>query len=183
MDRAGRAVAERQQYLTMAVRDFLNEGGKLVPRRWTIGTTASSAGRWAASTTASTAPRQDCAVTVDPFSDCLLLADDFTQYYLGRLRAHPARPDRRRRRHEAGPLAGVAGPRSGAGRRRQPDGRSRSARVTSDVLPADQFPQFASQPVADYVGPEGPFFAIEGDYAGAGTRRRQLHAGRRGRTT
>ena len=29
------------------------------------------------------APEEECVVTVDPFSDCLLLADDFTQYYLG----------------------------------------------------------------------------------------------------
>ena len=29
------------------------------------------------------APEETASVTVDPFSDCLLLADDFTQYYLG----------------------------------------------------------------------------------------------------
>ena len=28
-------------------------------------------------------PEQECAVTVDPFGDCLLLADDFTQYWMG----------------------------------------------------------------------------------------------------
>ncbi len=42
------AVAERQQYLTLAVRDYLNEGGKLVHTGETagyFGTLAGTAGR------------------------------------------------------------------------------------------------------------------------------------------
>ena len=47
------AVAERQQYLTLAMRDYLNEGGKLALRRRDGGaTTAWAATCSAASTTA-----------------------------------------------------------------------------------------------------------------------------------
>ena len=101
-------VAERQQYLTMAVRDYLNEGGKLLhtgetaavlrhPRRLDR----------RASTTASTGdPTAECVVTTGVqgfFDDCLLLADDFRQYYLGayargaRARTRPASPAPRAR--------------------------------------------------------------------------------------
>ncbi len=56
------AVAEREQYLTMAVRDFLNDGGKLLH----AGETAQYLGqlgdrRWVASTTGSTAIRRPSA--------------------------------------------------------------------------------------------------------------------------
>ena len=78
------AVAERQQYLTLAVRDYLNEGGKLA-------LTGETTGYYGPLGTAlggiyyglDGAPDEDCVVTADFFSDCLLLADDFTQYYLG----------------------------------------------------------------------------------------------------
>jgi hypothetical protein len=78
------AVAERQQFLTMAVRDYLNEGGKLVH----TGETAQYFGLLGGSIGGiyyglDRAPTEDCEVTVDFFSDCLLLADDFSQYYLG----------------------------------------------------------------------------------------------------
>ena len=81
------SVAERQQYLTIAVRDFLNEGGKLVHAGETTGYYGlldELLGGSAASTTASTAPPSSSASSTDDlFSDCLLLADDFAQYYLG----------------------------------------------------------------------------------------------------
>jgi hypothetical protein len=78
------AVAERQQYLTIAVRDFLNEAGKLVH----AGETAAYYGQFGSDLGGiwyglDGAPEQDCVVTFDPFSDCLLLADDFAQSYLG----------------------------------------------------------------------------------------------------
>lgn len=41
--------------------------------------------------------------------------------------------------------------------------------MTSDTLPVDQFPQFASASVADYVGAVGPFIPIEGSFAAAVT--------------
>ncbi len=77
-------MAERQQYLTLAVRDYLNEGGKLLH----TGETAGYFGLLGGSVGGiyyglDGAPEQDCVVTDDFFSDCLLLADDFPQYYLG----------------------------------------------------------------------------------------------------
>ena len=42
---------------------------------------------------------QECVVDADLFSDCLLLADDFFQYYLGAYRARVGtEPDRLHRR-------------------------------------------------------------------------------------
>ena len=78
------AVAERQQYLTLSVRDYLNAGGKLAYTGETTGyygLLGSTVGGIYYGLDG--APDQDCAVTEDLFSDCLLLADDFTQYYLG----------------------------------------------------------------------------------------------------
>ena len=62
----------------MAVRDFLNEGGKLVH----TGETAGYFGQLGGSIGGiyyglDGAPDQDCVVSEDFFSDCLLLADDF----------------------------------------------------------------------------------------------------------
>ena len=78
------AVAERQQYLTIAMRDYLNEGGKLAH----AGETAAYYGLGASLFGGiyyglDGHPEQECVVTVGPFSDCLLLADDFTQYWMG----------------------------------------------------------------------------------------------------
>jgi len=82
------SVAEREQYVTMAVRDFLNAGGKLVH----AGETATWTGAFDEAVGGvlggiwyglDGAPDQPCVVEADPTSDCLLLANDFAQYYLG----------------------------------------------------------------------------------------------------
>ena len=97
------SVAERQQYLTIAVRDFLNEGGKLIHA-------GETAGYYGCSTTCSAGarrhllrPRRRARSTVrrhfDPFSDCLLLADDFAQYYLGAYEPQASLAADRRRGH------------------------------------------------------------------------------------
>ena len=108
----------------MAVRDYLNEGGKLVY----AGETAAYYGLLGGALGGiyyglDGAPDQECAVTVDPFSDCLLLADDFTQYWLGTWGRTPV---------EAGGVVGTVGDlgrRRGAvrraGGRRQPARRGR----------------------------------------------------------
>ncbi len=78
------AVAERQQYLTLAVRDYLNERGKLLHAGETVGyfgLLASTVGGIYYGLDG--APETECVVNADLFSDCLLLADDFYQYYLG----------------------------------------------------------------------------------------------------
>ena len=107
-------MAERQQYLTFTVRDYLNEGGKLLY----TGETAGYYG-FLGSALGGIYYGLDGAPDAglrrhqpDPFSDCLLLADDFTQYYLGAYSRNAAqRPDRHHRhrhraeRHERRPSA------------------------------------------------------------------------------
>ena len=76
-------MAERQQYLTIAVRDYLNQGGKLVHSGETagyFGTLGTAVGGiYYGLNGDPTGLRRHRG----PFSDCLLLADDFYQYYLG----------------------------------------------------------------------------------------------------
>ncbi|MGH3326555.1 MAG: M14 family zinc carboxypeptidase [Streptomycetales bacterium] len=163
------AVAERQQDLTLAVRDYLNAGGKLLH----TGETAAYYGRlgtllggiWYG---LDGAPQQDCVVTDDLFSDCLLLADDFSQYYLGAFArstlAHPQGLSGTR-----DPLAGASAPFGGPAVRDNPLDEAGVFVVTSDVLPPEEFPQFASSAVVAYdAGTGSPFDPTEGAwYAGA----------------
>jgi hypothetical protein len=158
------AVAERQQYLTMAVRDFLNEGGKLVH----AGETTAYYGVLGNIVTGiyyglDGAPEQDCVVSSDFFSDCLLLADDFTQYYLGAYGRTPLRATGVRA--TTGPLTGAEAAFGGPATVDNPVDEAGALVVTSDVLPPDQFPQFASAAAAEYLDPSGPFFAVEGGAA------------------
>ena len=82
------SVAEKEQYLTMSVRDYLNEGGKLVR----AGETAGYEGLPGISDAVGGLyyglngdPSAECHVDslAGFFSDCLILADDFRQYYEG----------------------------------------------------------------------------------------------------
>ncbi len=158
------SVAERQQYLTIAMRDFLNEGGKLIHAGETVGYYGQLGGALGGIYYGlDGAPDQDCIVTGDFFSDCLLLADDFTQYYLGAFGRIPLTAAGVRA--TAGPLAGGEAFFGGPATADNPVDEAGAFTVTSDVLPPDQFPQFASQAAADYISPTGPFFAIEGDFA------------------
>jgi hypothetical protein len=166
------SVAEREQYLTIAVRDFLNEGGKLINAAETAqfsglpGITDVVGGLYYG---LNGAPDQECVVTTVQglFDECLLLADDFPQYYLGgftrvSLTAAPDFAD------------GVAPPITGyhaqlAGTPSNPIDEAGLFQPTSDVLPPDQFPQFASSKGAAKFNFEGsPFAPIEGTkFAGA----------------
>jgi hypothetical protein len=162
------SVAERQQYLTMAVRDFLNEGGKLAYTGETTAYYGALAGTLGGLYYGlNGAPDQPCAVTEKVFSDCLLYADDFTQYYLGAYsRAALA----------AGGVVGTAPPVTGVealfggpATVDNPVDEAGAFTVTSDVLPVTEFPQFRSSAMAEYLDPSGPFIAVEGDWAaGAG---------------
>ena len=91
----------------MAVRDYLNGGGKLAH----TGETTAYYGALGAALGGiycglNGAPDQDCVITDDFFSDCLLLADDFTQYYLGAFN--------RTRREEPTALEGISPPFGGS---------------------------------------------------------------------
>ncbi len=173
------SVAERQQYLTMAVRDYLNEGGKLIH----AGETAQYQGLAGISTAVGGlyygldgAPEEDCVIVAQPnsatagfFEDCLIMADDFRQYYLGGYtRTNTANP----------PTAtGVGDPVDGwqaafggpVVTGDNPLNQAGLFQPTSDVLPVGQFPQFASHGAVAFPEQAGnPFKPIEGArYAGA----------------
>jgi hypothetical protein len=168
------SVAERQQYLTMAVRDYLNEGGKLIHTGETAqhqGFLDFVGGVYYGLNGDPTAP---CVISprIDGgldgfFEDCLILADDFRQYYLGAFtRGDTADPSQ---------VAGVADPIDGfagtlGGTVVEGDNPLDEAGVfqpTSEVLPVDEFPQFASQAAARYPFRVDPFAPVEGTrYAG-----------------
>jgi len=163
------SVAERQQYLTLSVRDYLNGGGKLLQ----TGETASYYG-----TLGSTlggiyygldgAPEESCVVTTDAFSDCLLLADDFSQYYLGAYsRSASEAPDGVT--GIATPLTGTSASFGGPAVVDNPLAEAGSFSATSDLLPSTEFPQFASTASGVYEGGSGGVFSpVEGDwYVGA----------------
>jgi hypothetical protein len=160
------AVAERQQFLTLAVRDYLNDGG-------TLALTGETAGYYGQLGTAiggiyyglDGAPDQDCVITADFFSDCLLLADDFTQYYLGAFSRGP--------RAEPESVEGVGDPLTGlttplAGTDSNPLDEVGTFLPTSVVLPEEEFPQFASAVSAVYRGgPPGNLETFEGEWFAA----------------
>lgn len=103
------------------------------------------------------------------FEDCLILADDFRQYYLGAY----TRTDT----SDPGGVVGVAPPIEGyegtlGGPVVEGDNPLDEAGVfqpTSEVLSPDEFPHFTSVGAAEYTLQEGsPFAPIEGErYAGA----------------
>ncbi|WP_371679084.1 M14 family zinc carboxypeptidase [Streptomyces sp. NBC_01276] len=117
----------------LAVRDFLNEGGKLIEAGELAGGRA-QVGR--------------------------ALTDDFSQYYLGAYgRASVSGPTGFT---GAGSLAGVKGGLAGAPG--NPLDAPGAYTVTSDSLPAAQFPQFKSAQAGQYAGVVNPY----APYAGSG---------------
>ncbi len=168
------AVAEKEQYTTMAVRDYLNDGGKLVH----AGETAQYSGLPGIGDAVGGLfyglngdPEAECVVDSVPgfFEDCLIMADDFRQYYLGGFsRTDNANPES---------VVGVADPINGfegtfGGPVVDGDNPLDEAGVfqpTSDVLPVGEFPQFASKGAAEYTSSGvDPYAPVEGSrYAGA----------------
>jgi zinc carboxypeptidase/immune inhibitor InhA-like protein len=166
------SVAEREQYLTMAVRDFLNEGGKLI----NAAETAQFSGFPGINDVVGGLyygldgdPEAECVISTVAgfFEDCLILGDDFRQYYLGgfdrvSLTAKPDFAD-----GVAPPIAGYHAALSGTPS--NPLDESGLFRPTTEVLPPAEFPQFASSKGAAKFNFSGnPFAPIEGTrYAGA----------------
>jgi hypothetical protein len=158
------AVAEREQDLTIAVRDFLNEGGKLVDTGETAtyyGSIADTIGGIYYGLNGD--PTADCVVTQDVFSDCLLLADDFAQYYLGRYaRGTSEAPTGFA---GSGPLAGTTASFGGPALAANPLDEAGTFPATSSVLPPSRFPLFGSQTAGTYTGsPGGSFDPKEGSW-------------------
>ncbi|SDG99755.1 M14 family metallopeptidase [Nonomuraea jiangxiensis] len=150
-----------QQDLTVAIRDFLNEGGKLLY-------TGETAAYYGILDTIVGGiyygidgnPDGDCVVTTIQglFDECLLLADDFTQYYMGvggRIaRENPSGFT------GTGRLAGVSGTFGGPA---TVDNPVDEAGVLQPM--GTDFPLFTGTPAADYqLGAGGPFDPAEGDW-------------------
>ncbi|KOU29679.1 peptidase M14 [Streptomyces sp. WM6372] len=122
----------------LAVRDFLNEGGKLIEAGELAGGNA-QVGR---------------AVT-----------DDFSQYYLGAYSRTSARG-------ATGFIGtgGLSGAKGGLGDAAgNPFNAPGSYAVTSDSLPAAQFPQFKSAPAGQYAGVVNPYAPYSGTGMAAAT--------------
>jgi hypothetical protein len=167
-------VAERQQYLTLAVRDYVNDGGKLIHAGETAqysglpGIGDAVGGLFYASNGDETS---ECVVHTIPgfFEDCLILADDFRQYYLGAY-ARTDASDPKSVEGIADPITGYEGNLGGpVVDGANPLDEAGVFQPTSEVLPADEFPQFTSQGAALYPLEQGsPFAPVEGNrYAGA----------------
>jgi Zinc carboxypeptidase/Immune inhibitor A peptidase M6 len=162
------AVAERQQYLTLSVRDYLNERGKVLHSGETagyFGSLGSTVGGIYYGLDG--APEEECVVTADLFADCLLLADDFYQYYLGAY-SRASAPDPESFTGE-GDLEGADGALGGPATVTNPLDEPGTFVPTSAVLPPEQFPQFASEAAGRYEGAAGGAFdPIDGQwYVGA----------------
>ncbi|WP_380166881.1 M14 family zinc carboxypeptidase [Jannaschia sp. R86511] len=174
------SVAEEQQYLTLAVRDYLNEGGTLIHS----GETAQYQGLAGISTAVgglyyglNGQPQEECVISPRPtgstegfFDDCLILADDFRQYWLGAFN----RSDTAAQEGVTGVATPVDGFQAAFGgpvvEGANPLDEAGTFIPTSDVLPVEQFPQFASQGAVEYASADGssPFSPVEGErYAGA----------------
>ena len=151
----------------MSVRDYLNEGGKLVH----TGETAQYYGILEGNIGGiyyglNGDPTADCVV-VSSLDECLFLADDFSQYYLGAYsRAPVAQPTSVL---GTGRLSGTTGTFGGPAVADNPLDEAGTFTPTSAVLPPDEYPQFASAASAAYQGiAGGAYDPAEGDwYAGA----------------
>ena len=163
-------MAERQQYLTMRVRDYLNDGGKLLHAGETAqyeglpGISDAVGGLYYAST--ATRRRSASITTSRLFDDCLILANDFRQYYLGAFtRTDFPRPavGHRHRRPDRGLLREPRRPATTRSTRRARSSRpARCCRRTSSRSSRAR----ARRSIPQAAG--SPFAPIEGTrYAGA----------------
>ncbi|NAZ87883.1 hypothetical protein GTR00_17535, partial [Kineococcus sp. T90] len=170
------AVAEEAQQLTIAVRDYLNEGGGLVH----AGETAAYFGALGPALGGiwyglDGAPEEDCVITSDA-SDCLLLADDFAQYYLGAYARTPVESASGVEGTAGGPASGWSARFGGPAAEGNPVDEAGVFTVTGDVLPEEGFPQFASEGVLRYTDPTGPFLPVEGGWAAGSGHQDVRHA-------
>ncbi|MFC5823726.1 M14 family metallopeptidase [Nonomuraea insulae] len=154
-------VKRSQQDLTLSVRDYLNEGGKLLY-------TGETAAYYGILDTIVGGiyygldgnPDGDCVVTTIQglFDECLLLADDFTQYYLGVGGRFPL--DSPAGFTGTGPLAGISGTFGGPA---TADNPLDEAGVLFPM--GTDLPRFTGTRAADYpIGNRGPFDPIEGQW-------------------
>ena len=159
-------VSEVIQFTTIAVRDYLNEGGKLLKtgdRAGYFGQFGSIVGGLLYGDNG--APFEPCTVEVSVFEDCLILSDDFHQYWLGDYGWVSFGDPIQVEGLDGGPLSGVIADVNGGDSADNSFDAGQSI-VTSSILPPDQYPLFAdSRSIADYaIEGVSPFDPLTGDY-------------------
>ncbi|MEE8601812.1 M14 family zinc carboxypeptidase [Euzebya tangerina] len=154
-------VDESMVELTVSLRDYLNEGGKVM-------NTGEFAGYFGLAGQvgfggALVADNGDITSTCTDPNTCLLYSDDFHQYYLGAWNRVNERP--------ATAVIGTAGALADSllelADEPSPQDAAGEFVVTSDILPADEFPLFASETIARYgdlPGVQGPFAPLDSDF-------------------
>ncbi|MFC7593137.1 M14 family zinc carboxypeptidase [Nonomuraea antimicrobica] len=135
----------------LAVRDYLNEGGKLLHAGKYPSYAANVNGSYYFEPDQPENP--ECTVPDDP--PCIPVFNDFQQYYLG---AYVFFDDAGTDHSTGQPfgLRGNGGAFDGFGATIEP-GHTNSFVATSAILPADRFPRFASSAQVKWARPGGPF--------------------------
>lgn len=158
-------VSDVIQFTTIAVRDYLNEGGKLIKTGDRAGYFGQFVGSFGGMLYADNgAPEEPCMIENDIFGDCLLYSDDFHQYWLGDF-GRLDFGDPGKLVGSDSPLDGITVDINGGDSASNSQDAGLSI-VTSSVLAPAQFPVFAdSRSIADYAS-EGvpPFDPLTGDY-------------------
>ncbi|RVX44197.1 immune inhibitor A peptidase M6 [Nonomuraea polychroma] len=135
----------------LAVRDYLNEGGKLLHAGKFASYAANNNGAYYYEP--DQPAQSECTVADDP--PCIPVFNDFQQYYLGAyVFFDDAGTD-----HDTGqpyPLTGNGGRFDGFNATLEPS-HTNSFVATSAILPAQQFPLFESSAQVKWVRPGGPF--------------------------
>jgi hypothetical protein len=146
--------------IEVSVRDYLNEGGKLV-----LGGKNALTGQRDGYVFNPTAP-PECTNPDDP--ECFPLSNDFMQYWLGTyVNVSDGGTDPNGEPFalvgEASPFEGFTGDLNAAGSAGNQD-HTGLLLTTSSFLPADEFPQFASEAPLDWEIPGGPFDPRTGEF-------------------
>jgi len=151
-------VSDVIQSTTIAVRDYLNEGGKLIKTGDRAGYFGQFVGSFGGMLYADNgAPEEPCTIENDIFGDCLLYSDDFHQYWLGDFGRVPFGDPVQVLGFDS-PLEGVTLNINGGDSANNSLDAGQSI-VTSSVLPPDRFPTFAdSRSIADYASEGSPPF-------------------------
>ncbi|MFI7448968.1 M14 family zinc carboxypeptidase [Nonomuraea sp. NPDC049714] len=136
----------------LAVRDYLNEGGKIMHSGKYPSYAANANGSYFYQPDQPAQP--ECAEPNDP--PCIPVFNDFQQYWLGayvffdNAGSDPAT-------NQPYGLNGASGAFDGFTGTLEPDMHTNSFVATSAILPADQFPLFASSAPIKWARPGGPF--------------------------
>jgi hypothetical protein len=159
-------IADREVRTTLAVRDYLNEGGKLLHTGETTGYFGPLAGSNGGGIYYGLKghPDRPCVVAINLRDDCELLADDFMQYYLGAY-SRVVRQNPTGFRGTGDPLGGVTATLASTD---NPLNEAGNFDVTSDNLSVARFPQFRSWAAGEYTSRGGPFDPVEGSWYMAG---------------